>query len=115
MLESEGGLKGLVIEGLSKDVFHNLKTVKNVFGLMFDDAGKGIDIGPLEVVIERRHDIVHRNGTSVTGETFMVEFDMLKRDVMLIIDFANDLKKRMTSSVLVEGVSIGIFPTPRFS
>ncbi|MBC3373199.1 hypothetical protein HU762_04515 [Pseudomonas sp. SWRI92] len=108
VLESEGGLKGLVIEGLSKDVFHNLKTVKNVFGLMFDEAGRGIDIGPLEAVIERRHDIVHRNGTSVTGETLMVEFDMLERDVMLIRKFANDLKERMTSAVLVEGFSTGL-------
>jgi hypothetical protein len=105
VLESEGGLKGLVIEGLSKDVFHNLKTVKNVFGLMFEDVGKGIDIGPLESVIERRHDIVHRNGTSMTGETLMVQFEMLESDVALIKKFANNLKERMTSSILVEGFS----------
>ncbi|NWA45790.1 hypothetical protein HX889_49885 [Pseudomonas reactans] len=102
VLESEGGIKGLVVESLSKDVFHNLKTVKNVFGLMFEEVGKGIDIGPLENIIERRHDIVHRNGTSMTGETLTVQYDMLERDVILIKKFANVLKERMTSSVIIE-------------
>lgn len=102
VLESEGGIKGLVVESLSRDVFHNLKTVKNVFGLMFEEVGKGVDIGPLETIVEKRHDIVHRNGTSMTGETLIVQYDMLESDVMLIKKFANDLKERMTSSVIKE-------------
>lgn len=102
VLESEGGISSLVVESLSMDVFHNLKTVKNIFGLMFEEVGKGIDIGPLETIIERRHDIVHRNGTSMTGETLVVQYDTLETDVMLIKKFANDLKERMTSSVIIE-------------
>lgn len=100
VLESPGGIPGLVIDGLANDVFHNLKTVKNLFGLMFDDAGKGIDISPLEPVINRRHDIVHRNGASMTGEIVNIEFSQLDQDVALIKAFANDLKERMTAGVV---------------
>lgn len=100
VLESPDGIPGLVIDGLANDVFHNLKTVKNLFGLMFDDIGKGIHIGPLEPVINRRHDIVHRNGTSMTGEIVQIEFAQLEHDVALIQTFANDLKERMTAAVV---------------
>lgn len=100
VLESPDGIPGLVIDGLANDVFHNLKTVKNLFGLMFDDIGKGIDIGSLEPVINRRHDIVHRNGTSMTGEIVKIEFSQLDHDVALIKTFANDLKERMTAGVV---------------
>ena len=100
ILESPDGIPGFVIDGLANDVFHNLKTVKNLFGLMFEDIGRGIDIGPVEPVINRRHDIVHRNGTSMTGEIVQIEFDQLDHAVALIKTFANDLKERMTAGVV---------------
>ena len=93
------GIKGKIISLLQNDTFHNLGTIDNIFQKAFGVFGKGIDTNSLGPIISRRHDIVHRNGMSPTGERLMLELDFLETDIKTIMKFAGDLLNRMNSAV----------------
>jgi hypothetical protein len=95
-----GGIKGKIKKNLSDDLFHNPETIRTIFFDMFGEDGKGVDIGKLAPIIKRRHDIVHRNGTSVNGSVLRIELDMLNSDIKHIQELALDLNERITNAVL---------------
>lgn len=94
------GIKGRIIHTLQNDTFHNPDTILNIFYKTLGDFGKGIDTSRLRPIISRRHDIIHRNGSSTTGENLILELDMLEADIKAIREFAVDLRNRMDSAII---------------
>lgn len=62
----------LYIELANQLIYHNPKHVRQLFQTAF---GIEVDLSSLEEYIERRHDIVHRNGFSKKGEPVLVSYD----------------------------------------
>ena len=80
-------LDAKIIENVQGIVFHNLNKVismfKSVLGVEF------IDMGNIARAIEKRHDIIHRNGKSKDGDILIIdEKDILKliENVELLIE-----------------------------
>lgn len=94
------GAKDKIIALLQNDTFHNPNTIMNMFQKSIGEYGKNIDTTQLRPIISRRHDIVHRNGVSLTGERLMLELEILEADIKVIREFAGDLLSRMNSAVI---------------
>lgn len=94
------GVKGQIINFLQNDTFHNPDTIMKIFHRALGNFGKGIDTTQLRPIIMRRHDIIHRNGTSPSGEKFILELDALEADIETIRNFAADLLNRMNTAII---------------
>ena len=93
------GVEGKIIDLMRNDVFHNPEKIKKMFSLVFEENKDELIITDVLPIIERRHDIVHRNSISLSGESIRIELWMLERDVKIIRQFAEELKHRMTRGV----------------
>ncbi|MEC4238528.1 hypothetical protein [Pseudomonas sp. DSV-1] len=93
------GVEGRLTELLRSDVFHNPEKIKKIFSAMFEGGENELSVANMLPIIERRHDIVHRNSVSLFGETIVVDLQMLECDLKEIKQFAGELKRRMTRGV----------------
>lgn len=99
IIKFPNGAKGKIITLLQNDTFHNPDTIIKIFHEAIGEFGKGIDTTQLRPIISRRHDIIHRNGMSPTGEKIVLELEMLEADIKTIREFAGDLLNRMNSAI----------------
>lgn len=93
------GIKGKVISLLQNDTFHNPDTIVKMFHKAFGEYGKGIDTSQVRPIIARRHDIIHRNGVSSSGERLTLELEMLEEDIKVIRGFSADLLAKINSAI----------------
>ncbi|NBF08981.1 hypothetical protein [Pseudomonas sp. Fl4BN1] len=91
--------EGKIIELLRNDVFHNPEKIKKIFSSMFNEREGELNISDILPIIEQRHDIVHRNGVNLSGESVIIELEILEVAVKEITQFAGELKRRMTHGV----------------
>jgi hypothetical protein len=94
------GIKGKIIYLLQNDTFHNPDTIIKIFHKAIGDFGKGINTTKLRPIISRRHDIIHRNGMTTSGEKLTLELEMVDTDIKIIREFSADLLSRMNSAII---------------
>jgi hypothetical protein len=88
VLEHPGGISGIVIDYLSLFTFHNVFATKKLLECMFPDNMKSLDISQINLVIEKRHDFVHRNGRTIKDEPVVITKESLEADMQVISLFA---------------------------
>ncbi len=93
------GMKGKITSLLQNDTFHNPDTIVKMFHKAFGEYGKGIDTSQVQPIIARRHDIIHRNGVSSSGERLMLELEILEEDIKVIRGFSADLLAKINSAI----------------
>lgn len=80
----------------SEVTYHNIFTVeklyKSVLSVKFPPPD---DLADLSRIIKIRHDIVHRNGRSVAGETIMLSVSDVKFAVKTVSDFVSYVDKQL--------------------
>ncbi|RMV27204.1 hypothetical protein ALP12_200027 [Pseudomonas savastanoi pv. phaseolicola] len=88
VLKHPGGINGIIMDFLSTFTFHNVFATKKLLEALFPENMKGLDISEIGVVIEKRHDFVHRNGRTIKDEPVVITQETLVRDLQIISGFA---------------------------
>jgi hypothetical protein len=75
-------------------VYHNTwiveKIYKNVLGVRFPE-----ELGDLPKIIRTRHDIVHRNGKTTSGEVINLSADDVKNTIKIVSSFVSYIEKQL--------------------
>lgn len=95
-IENSQIAKKKVLEKIRSFIFHQLPKIKNVFRsvlkIEFVD-----DISQLMIIVNRRHDIVHRNGKNQKGEILDLSQQQVLDDISKIESFIKDINKQVDS------------------
>lgn len=85
-----GGIKGMVLDILSEVLYHN---IPKVIRILESITNKRMDIDQSKVtkIVSLRHDIVHRDGKTTTGETIDISQEDLVEAISEIKKFVHGI------------------------
>lgn len=93
------GLEGIILEIINAQLYHNPVTVKHhvstVSGWPLPDS----HMAAMQLVIDIRHDLVHRDGKTITGGLHHIDSIAVHRCIAVIEDFANDIFETLDTAV----------------
>lgn len=84
----------LFIDLAKRIVYHNQKNVKVLFEIAF---GINVDLGPLESLLNIRHDIIHRFGynDSIFGGKLNITYDSVKSLMTAVNTIIHDTQSQL--------------------
>ncbi|EGH95508.1 MULTISPECIES: hypothetical protein [Pseudomonas syringae group] len=95
VLEQPKIVEKRVIETLREQAFHNVSTISQVLNAMFGEHMKGLELGEVARICEKRHHIVHRNGKTVDDQPIELSQQEVQQTIETIRDFAGNLSDRI--------------------
>lgn len=96
---AELGINGIVMNIINAQTFHNPLTVKNYVNLVTGKVLPDTHMAKTKKVIEMRHDFVHRNGKTVTGEYHNVDTALVIGSIEVIEKFADDVFETLSKAM----------------
>lgn len=88
---AELGLNGIVLGILNQQIYHNPITVKKYVNLITGKVLSDTHMAKMQVIAERRHDFVHRNGKTIKGVELKIDAETIVSTVEVIESFAHDI------------------------
>lgn len=91
--EKYDSLDNVIKNKLNDILYHNIPKVNNVYKKVI-----GIDIKPDDIVfkaIDKRHDIVHRNGKDKEGNLLNISKDEVKELSEYMVDYINGIEEKI--------------------
>ena len=82
---------GLAIMKLSDVLYHNMPKVKRIYESVLGTS-LDTDISKVNQITSTRHDIVHRNGKTITGDQIDISKELVEEAVKNIESFVNALQ-----------------------
>ncbi|MCB2426903.1 hypothetical protein [Methylophaga pinxianii] len=92
------GVQGFVLIELSKVMYHNISKVKRILESIIDTPLE-IDISMVGYIASVRHDIVHRNGRSIDGESIDLHPELVNEAISGIESFAKQLQFKINEAI----------------
>ena len=87
------GIDGIITKTLRDIIYHNLPKVKGIYKDVLDiDLG---EIGVLCKCVNTRHDIVHRNGKTKSGDIISIE----RKDIEELAKAVSDMIENVESQI----------------
>lgn len=89
------GIDGIITKTLRDIIYHNLPKVKGIYKDVL-----GIDLGEIGVLckcVNTRHDIVHRNGKTKSGDKITIE----RKDIEELAKAVSDMIENVESQIVV--------------
>lgn len=96
---AEWGVNGIVMNIISREVFHNHLTVKKYVYIVTGEVLPDTYMNRIKQVIDMRHDFVHRNGKTVAGESHNVDAALVVGSIEVIEGFARDVYEILSKAV----------------
>lgn len=93
--EHPRGVEGVILKTLSEITFHNPSTIKTVLVALMGDCMKDLDVSGIASICKVRHDIVHRNGKTVTDEPISIEPEQVYEAMNTVNALASDISRRI--------------------
>ena len=89
--------RGLAVKELAKVLYHNLSKVKRIIEGILDNA-IDVELENLIKAVDKRHDIVHRNGQTKEGKHVLVTVEDCVDLTEEMRKFANSLQKQINTA-----------------
>lgn len=99
---AEYGLNGIVINILNSLTYHNPVVVKKYVHLVTGQVLPDTHMANIKKVVDMRHDFVHRNGKTVTGEYHNIDTPMVIESIGVIEQFATDVFDTLSKAMSEE-------------
>ncbi|HGE6964886.1 TPA: HEPN/Toprim-associated domain-containing protein [Pseudomonas aeruginosa] len=96
------------LEGLNEEItqtidtmsFHNLDKVAGLYKAVLDTKFPSAHMAALKSAVEKRHDIVHRNGKTVQGKTVNVAMEDVEQLIELVDSTIKHIDKQIKDGLL---------------
>jgi len=94
------GLNEEIIQTIDTMSFHNLEKTAGLYKAVLDTKFPSVYMADLKSAIEKRHDIVHRNGKSVQGKTVDVTMEDVEQLIELVDATIKYIDKQIKDGLL---------------
>lgn len=94
-----GGVSGVVIDVLASLTFHNVETTKKIIDVLCPRGAPDLNLKEMKLVVEKRHDFVHRNGRMMNDDYREINREMVLRDMKVVGEFANEVYQRISGAM----------------
>ena len=94
-----GGVSGVVIDVLASLTFHNVETTKKIIDVLCPKGTPDLNLKEMKLVVEKRHDFVHRNGRMMNDDYREINREMVLRDMKVVGEFANEVYQRISGAM----------------
>lgn len=99
IIDHPKGVESIVLKTLSDLSFHNPHTIKAVMDSVFGKHMKGLDLRGISPICAKRHDIIHRNGRTISDDPINLDLEEVRQVITVIRAFAADLEGRIYNAV----------------
>ncbi|MEK2607906.1 HEPN domain-containing protein [Pseudomonas shirazensis] len=96
---AELGLNGIVLGILNEQLYHNPVTVKRFVSTITDQPMSDKHMALMQNVIEKRHDLAHRDGKTVNGELHEIDENIVKTSIETIENFAKEIFESLDAAM----------------
>lgn len=96
---AELGLNGIVLGILNEQLYHNPVTVKHFVSIVTGQPLPVTYMAAMQSVIEKRHDLVHRDGKSINEEHHLIDEKAVNTSLGIIESFANDIFESLETAM----------------
>lgn len=96
---AELGLDGIILEIINDQLYHNPVTVKQHVSIVSSRPLPNSHMAAMQSVIDIRHDLVHRDGRSITGALRHIDSAAVDQCIAVIEDFASDIFETLDTAV----------------
>jgi hypothetical protein len=96
---AELGLNGIVLGILNEQLYHNPVTVNHFVSIITGQSLTDTYMGAMQSVIEKRHDLVHRDGKTINDEPHFIDEKAVNTSIGVIENFANDIFESLEAAM----------------
>lgn len=89
----------IVLKILADQTFHNASTIKEVFGVIFGEHMKDLNLAGVGRICSKRHDIVHRNGKTVDDQPIELSPAEVDQAINTVSEFTLDVRCRIDAAL----------------
>lgn len=93
------GLNGIVLGILNEQLYHNPVTVKHFVSIITGQPLPDTYMAAMQKVIEKRHDLVHRDGKTIDDEHHFIDEKAVNTSIGLIENFANEIFESLEAAM----------------
>lgn len=96
---AELGLNGIALGILNEQLYHNPVTVKNFVSIITGRPLPETHMAAMHSVIEKRHDLVHRDGKTIKDESHLIDESAVNTSIGVIENFAKEIFESLVAAM----------------